>query len=128
MTEPGGPPDSGIGAEGDLRRERKIRLGYSDDDLSIAERIALADAHVRRRIAYSIMGLFAAVNLATLVFVYLLFCADQADLAQKLIGPGDRIVNASVVMTLLGATTVQLGSAMLIMARFVFRPVDRGGV
>ncbi len=31
-------------------------------------------------------------------------------------------------MTLLGATTVQLGAAMLIMARFVFRPVDRGGL
>ncbi len=128
MTESGGGPGSGLGPERGHPRERKIRLGTSVDDLSIGEQIALADSHVRRRIAYSIMGLFAAVNLATLVFVYLLFCADQGELARKLIGPGDRVVNASVVMTLLGATTVQLGSAMLIMARFVFRPVDRGGL
>jgi len=97
-------------------------------DLSVAEQIMLADAKIRRNLAYTIMGLFTAVNLATLVFVYALFLVDQSELAAKVIGPGERIVNASVVMTLLGATTVQLGSAMLIMARFVFRPVDRGGL
>jgi len=102
-------------------------LGVATADLSVAEQIMLADAKIRRNLAYAIMGLFAAVNLATLAFVYGLFVVDQGDLAAKLIGPGDRIVNAQVLMTLLGATTVQLGSAMLIMARFVFRPaVDRG--
>jgi len=105
-----------------------VDIRNSGTDLSTVEQIMLADARVRRNLAYVIMALFGAVNLATLVFVYLLFRVDEGNLAQKLIGPGDRIVNASVVMTLLGATTVQLGSAMLIMARFVFRPVDRGGV
>ncbi len=46
---------------------------------------------------------------------------DQTELAAKLIGPGDQIVNGKVLMALLGATTVQLGTIALIMARYVFK-------
>jgi hypothetical protein len=42
-----------------------------------------------------------------------------------MIGPADRVVNAHVLMTLLAATTVQLGTVMVIMTRFIFKaPVD----
>jgi len=119
----------GVGTEGnEARVGRQAGLKKQFHGLSPKTQLDFWDAIIRRNIAYAIMALFAVVNLATLVFVYALLQVDQADLVAKLIGPGDRVVNASVVMTLLGATTVQLGSAMLIMARFVFRPVDRGGL
>jgi len=53
--------------------------------------------------------------------MYVLFRFDQYDIAAKTIQPTDRVVNSHVLMTMLGATTVQLGAAMLIMARFIFR-------
>ena len=56
----------------------------------------LAEADVRRVLVYVMMTLLGAVNLATLVSIYLFFRVDQADLADRLIGPEDRIVNASV--------------------------------
>jgi hypothetical protein len=94
----------------------------SDFSMSIPDKIVLGAASIRRNIAYAIMGLFVVVNLATLYFVYRLFQFDQGNLASKLAGPGERVVSSPVVMTLLGATTVQLGTVMVIMARFVFRP------
>jgi hypothetical protein len=119
----------GVGTDaGDVESFKQFGLKKQFRGLAAKTQLDFWDAIIRRNIAYSIMGLFAVVNLATLAFVYGLLRVDQADLVGKLIGPGDRVVNASVVMTLLGATTVQLGTAMLIMARFVFRPVDRGGL
>ena len=56
----------------------------------------LAEADVRRVLVYVMMTLLGAVNLATLVSIYLFFRVDQADLADRLIGSEDRIVNASV--------------------------------
>jgi hypothetical protein len=93
--------------------------------LSVPDKIALSDAQIRRNIAYAIMCLFAIVNIATLWFIYFLFEADQRDLAARLTDASGRIINAHVIITLLGATTVQLGTVMVIMARYVFKaPVD----
>jgi hypothetical protein len=56
----------------------------------------LAEADVRRVLVYVMMTLLGAVNLATLVSIYLFFRVDQADLADRLIGSEHRIVSASV--------------------------------
>jgi len=36
--------------------------------------------------------------------------------------PGERLVDKDVIMSLLGASTVQLGSIAVIMAKYVFKP------
>jgi len=88
---------------------------------TVQDQIALSDADIRRRMALWIMWLFGAVNVITMLFIFVLFCFDQSDLGAKVIGPGDRIVNAEVLMSLLGATTVQLGTIAVIMARYIFK-------
>jgi hypothetical protein len=45
---------------------------------------------------------------------------DQNNIASKLITPGDRIITSQVFMALLGATTVQVGAIMVIIARYLF--------
>jgi hypothetical protein len=87
----------------------------------VQDQIALSDADIRRRVAMWIMWLFGAVNVITMLFIFVLFCSDQSELSAKEIGPGDRIVDAEVLMSLLGATTVQLGTIALIMARYLFK-------
>ena len=94
--------------------------------LSVKDRIALGDAAIRRNIAYVTIGLFTLVNIVTLIFIGILYYFDQRDIAKHLIPANDRVVNAQVVISLLGATTVQLGAIAVIMARGVFNvPIDQ---
>jgi hypothetical protein len=67
------------------------------------------------------MVMFLLANAFTLGVLIWLGREDQHDLVRKLIAPGDRLVNKDVIMSLLGATTVQLGSIAVIMARYVFK-------
>jgi hypothetical protein len=46
---------------------------------------------------------------------------DQFDLTHKLIMAADRLVDHDVLMSLLGASTVQLGAIAVIMAKYVFK-------
>jgi hypothetical protein len=87
---------------------------------SVADQIALSDARVRARVSYVIIGAFLVVNLATLLGLYLIYLADAAELQAKLVAPNQRVIDSRVVMTLLGATTVQLGSMAVIMAKYLF--------
>ncbi len=91
---------------------------------SVADRIALSDARVRTTVAYTVIAAFLVVNLATLFGLYVLYREDAANLAARLVSPDQRVINANVVMTLLGATTVQLGAMAIILAKYLF-PVVR---
>jgi hypothetical protein len=52
---------------------------------------------------------------------------DQVNIEHSLVSPSDRIINHQVIMTLLGATTVQVGTLATIIARYLFpgRSPDR---
>lgn len=90
-------------------------------DQSVHDDIARADAQNRIAVSRWVMWVFGAVTIA--IIVWLAF-ADQAEIGAKLVPPGDRVVNSQVIISLLGATTVQLGTIALIMARYVFRAGD----
>ncbi len=90
--------------------------GYSIKPTTIDETIALhyanlrqQDADLRKRVAHWIIGAFIGANVVTLIALGFLAWLDQGDIASKLIEPGDRIITEKVIMTLLGATTVQVG-------------------
>ncbi len=100
-------------------------LELSDDEaafrsVSVADRIALSDARVRSNISYAIIAAFMVVNLATLLGLYLIYNSDAAELQAKLVTPDQRVIDTKVVIALLGATTVQLGSMAVIMAKYLF--------
>jgi hypothetical protein len=49
-----------------------------------------------------------------------LVVADEVNIAVDLIAPGERIVGNQVITALLGATTVQVGTIAVIIARYLF--------
>ncbi len=87
----------------------------------ISDKIKLWDALTRNGLAIGIMVAFLIVNAFTLGVLVWLGREDHHDLVRKLIVPADRIVNKDVIISLLGASTVQLGSIAVIMAKYVFR-------
>lgn len=93
---------------------------------TVPEQIALQDAQIRKAMSVWIMVLFAVVNLFTLGFIVWLTFGDRHELKSHLIEASGRLVDAQVVMALLGATTVQLGTIAVIMARYVFKAPEPG--
>ncbi len=63
---------------------------------------------------------FKSANTVTLIALGVLVLLDEANICFHLVTPSDRIITSNVVMALLGATTVQLGSIAVIMARYLF--------
>lgn len=105
-----------------------ISLRAQDEAVpNVKDRIALKDAGVRQAVSIWIMALFGVVNLFTLGLIVWLAFGDRHELKLRLIDPAGRLVTAQVVMALLGATTVQLGTIAVIMARYVFKQPEGAG-
>jgi hypothetical protein len=92
----------------------------AQEGLSVADRVTLRTQYLREGVAGAIMVLFIAANGAALYAVERLVRLDQSNIAAHLITPADRIITNQVVMTLLGATAVQVGAIAVIIARYLF--------
>ncbi len=105
-----------MNAVGTTLDELAKRAGLSVDDT-----IALAELQLRVDTAKSILKLFGIANVFVLVFVVVLMIADWFVLVlDSAAVPGDRLINSNVVMTLLGATTVQVGTIMVSISAYLF--------
>jgi hypothetical protein len=91
------------------------RVGYTVD-----EQIKRSDARLRRWMATRVVRVFVQANCVTLIALGVLVVLDEFNVGFRLIGPGDRIITNQVIMTLLGATTVQVGVIAGIIARYLF--------
>ncbi len=90
------------------------------EGLSVADRVTLQDADLRKWMAESVVPAFLWANGLTLAAVAVLVLLDEVNVAAHLIAPGDRIISAQVIMALLGATTVQVGAIAALIARYLF--------
>lgn len=88
--------------------------------MSVADRVTLQDADLRKWMAESVVPAFLWANGLTLAAVAVLVLLDEVNVAAHLIAPGDRIISAQVIMALLGATTVQVGAIAALIARYLF--------
>ena len=70
--------------------------------------------------ARRIMWAFIAGNGVTLVAFAALVWLDHLDIEAKVVQPSDRLVTSQVFMALLGATTVQVGTIAVLIARYLF--------
>jgi hypothetical protein len=70
--------------------------------------------------ARRIIWVFIGANIVTLLAMAGLVWLDQGNVASHSIAPGDRIITSQVLMALLGATTVQVGSIAFIIAQHLF--------
>jgi hypothetical protein len=87
----------------------------------VEEKIKVWDALTRNGLAIGIMAAFLLTNIFTLGVLIWLGREDQFNLVRKLMPPTDRLVDKDVIIALLSASTVQLGSIAVIMAKYVFK-------
>jgi len=88
--------------------------------ISVADRIALGDQDIRRQVAFYIIWLFVGANVFVMIGVGVAYWQDCVQLSEKVITPAQRIVDSRVVMAMLGATTVQLGTVIYTITRAIF--------
>jgi hypothetical protein len=98
--------------------ETAIRLSEAaaQAGLSIEQR----DADLREWMAKFVIPAFLKANAVTLGAIALLAILDEGNIVTRLIAPGERIISGQVIMALLGATTVQVGTIAVIIARYLF--------
>ena len=114
---------------------RNLSAGVTTTPVSVAEEIALSDAGsrrsdagLRRLVAGSIVVAFLVVNGAVLLGIWMLFKQDNEHLlrAGSNFLPADRLVTTNLLMTLVTATTVQLGALIVLIGKYLF-PAPRDG-
>ncbi len=88
--------------------------------VSVPDKIALGDLEIRQKFARHVMFLFIGANAFVMVGLGFAFWQDCALLWSGKINPGDRIIDAKVVMSLPGATTVQLGAVIFTITQAIF--------
>lgn len=97
-----------------------VGLRTVERDFTVPEQIALRDVAIRERFASTVLWLFVATNAFVMTALGILYWQDVTQLVAGRIAPADRIIDAHVVITLLGATTVQLGAVIYTLARAIF--------
>jgi hypothetical protein len=113
-----------------------LREAADESGLTVDQRIALGDAQVRQqvtqgnldmrqRMARGVGWTFGIANGVTLLGVAVLAGLDQWNMVRGTITTADRIVDQKVVMTLIGATTVQVGAIAFIIARYLFPAAEK---
>jgi hypothetical protein len=98
----------------------EVSLNQEVDEFTTADRIAIGDLEIRKNFANRVMLLFAIANVGALIGLAIVFRQDCVQLAEHLVKPDERIIDGRVIMALLGATTVQLGTVIYTITRAIF--------
>jgi hypothetical protein len=88
--------------------------------ISVQDRIALSDAKLRGGVAIAIVVTFMIANGIVLAGVWLMFHQEMIALQNKVYAASDRVITGSLLMTLVGATTVQLGALTILTGKYLF--------
>ena len=104
-----------------MSTEQKVSLAQEVEQFrSAADQVALGDLAIRKQFAKDVMLLFAIANVFVLIGLGVVFWMDCAHLAAGVIKPSERVISEKVIMSLLAATTVQLGTVIFTIARAIF--------
>jgi hypothetical protein len=90
------------------------------EGLSVADQVTLRTQDLREWMADRVVPAFLWANGLTLAAIGLLVVLDEINIGLHLIAPGERIIGGQVIMSLLGATTVQVGAIAYLIARHLF--------
>lgn len=86
----------------------------------VLDQVALSDAGVRKSVATNIVVIFVIANLFTMFALAVVFWVDYSLLTQRVIQANERVITSKVVISLLGATTIQLGAVMMLIGKNLF--------
>ncbi len=87
----------------------------------MAVHLAIGEHEMRRDLAKGILKVFVVGNAALWVLISTLVMIDVIMIVRGYATASQRIVDQSVVETLIGATTVQVGVIMAVIGRSLFR-------
>jgi hypothetical protein len=87
---------------------------------TVADRLALGEHEMRRELARGITRAFVVGNLAVWLLVAGLAAIDVYLLVHGMQKPDERIIDRSVIKTLVGATSVQVGLILVAIAANLF--------
>ena len=107
----------------DQRSPTTILIDSIDVDGADIDRLAqtAATGETRRDAIRKMIGLFKLLNLTVIAVIGVMLIADWAILAWVTDSTlKDRIIDQTVVMALIGATVVQLGTVMLTLSKHLF--------
>jgi len=105
--------------------KRSPTRGETEVSLYVAETIALGEHEMRRDVAAHILRIFRISNFVVLSAVAVVLVSDWALIALGLQKPTERVIDAGVVKTLIGATTVQVGIIMISISAYLFPRLQR---
>ncbi|GJD47514.1 hypothetical protein OPKNFCMD_0222 [Methylobacterium crusticola] len=91
-----------------------------EKDLSFTETMARAEWDHRKRLSASILSAFTRVNIGILLIVCIMYGVDTWVAVSSDKPDLQRTIDAKVVMTLIGATTVQFGAISLGVSNWLF--------
>lgn len=104
-----------------------LSLAQAEREWTVDDEIALGELRLRIDTAKRIIKLFTVSNGFILAFLVVLLIADWVLVGKGLAAAGERIVTENVLMALLGATTVQVGTIMFGISAYLFPRKEGGG-
>jgi hypothetical protein len=90
------------------------------EELRIKDENAEAERELRKSAADRVINIFLISNLAILAAVILASACDYLLIFKGISRSDDRLISGKVILALVGATTVQLGTVMLTIYRYLF--------
>lgn len=88
--------------------------------LSVNDQVTLGEHELRIKMAQRLLSVFLLANAVVFLGLAVFFGFDVTLVREGSVQPSERLVTAEVVMTVVGATTVQLGAIMFTIARYLF--------
>jgi hypothetical protein len=89
-------------------------------EFRLRDQNAAAERELRKFAAGVIIKVFAVVNIVILIAVAVAATADYYFIYQKALIAKERLIDNRVIMSLVGATTVQLGAIMVTIYGYIF--------
>ncbi len=96
-------------------------LDYKQDGLiKIQEADAKNNIELRTEMTKSLLNIFVKINGIVLLVVGIAIIIDTTLISQGLITANERLIDPKVIMTLITATTIQLGSVIFTISNYLF--------
>ena len=98
---------------------RELLAGI-ESELTVKDRLDIAESELRRDLARTIMRWFVRVNVAVLLLLAVVYGAEALFVWGKLISPSERIIGQNVLLAVIAGTTAQLGAIALSISKWLF--------
>jgi hypothetical protein len=88
--------------------------------LSVRDHIDVEELELRKTISKVIVGSFVFINLIVLIMISAIYAIDTFLIHSKTLDHDGRLVTSNVLLSIIGATTVQLGAIAIAISYWLF--------